>query len=460
MQKEADKLEGPRYYLPRPWLHLKQRIPVASRVAFVSLRYSAQTKRYELSVPLEAESWVKQLLPNDVAISAAVAKKLVTGSQQAGTAGGTEQNPKPPAGGGPQSGVIPPTTVVGKVGFINDEDPVTELSSLLDVVYLPDFDEQFVIQRSWGLGRGSLEVELRNGWAAEVFGEEVDRSNLVPYVIDQVESAADAALDIAKKVAQVSTGLPVGEFPLVSDIGSQQSGATGVTEQAAFDLLGNLVLLKVVEIRIAQPGLYPILKPREIVDWFGMNVGQPVVVPGADVKKRFEQFLSPRGLPWIRPDQVFVPAPPLTMIAFNTTTDAYVGAVTKGELGFGAYVMEGAGESGSDGSDAKRREKIIEKLVSAVEYLTGDAAAAAAKLNFNAPKVEEDKDPSKTKITLTKKSAAPDLTTSELDDAVRTRWMVGAFGLSEEESGALRVTAEPGKVVVSGLPAMSRLAGI
>jgi hypothetical protein len=146
------------------------------------------------------------------------------------------------------------------------------------------------------------------------------------------------------------------------------------------------------------------------------------------------------------------------MIAFNTTTDAYVGAVTKGELGFGAYVNEGAGESDSDGSDAERREKIITKLVSFVNDLTGDADSAAAKLDVEAAKVEEYGDPSKTKITLMQKLAAADLTNSEREPAVFTRWMIGAFRLYEAESGALRVTAQPRKVVISGLPAMSRLA--
>ncbi|MEQ1735632.1 MAG: hypothetical protein ABL886_04420, partial [Rhodoglobus sp.] len=145
---------------------------------------------------------------------------------------------------------------------------------------------------------------------------------------------------------------------------------------------------------------------------------------------------------------------------FNTTTDAYIGAVTKGALGLGAYVVESASASGSDGKEEERRAKIIEKLGAAVSGLTGTAASAAAKLGVDAPKVEADEDPSQTKITLRKKLAAADLTTAERDATVHTRWMAQAFGLSEAESSALRVATEPGMVVVSGLPAMSKLAGI
>jgi hypothetical protein len=45
-QRKADGLKGVRYYLPRPFLHLKQSIPVAQRVAFISFRYNPKAKEY------------------------------------------------------------------------------------------------------------------------------------------------------------------------------------------------------------------------------------------------------------------------------------------------------------------------------------------------------------------------------------------------------------------------------
>ena len=37
-QQKADSMKGVRYYLPRPFLHLKKSIPVAQRVAFITRR--------------------------------------------------------------------------------------------------------------------------------------------------------------------------------------------------------------------------------------------------------------------------------------------------------------------------------------------------------------------------------------------------------------------------------------
>lgn len=190
----------------------------------------------------------------------------------------------------------------------------------MDVVYLPDFEEQFVIKPTVGLGKADIETRLRNGWAAEVFSMKVDNSNVVPYVINQIEKASEAAGDIFTTWAPLAAGVPPGAVPMVKKVlkaGALQAGQEDT--KRAVTALGNLLLFKVVEVRIAQPGLYPILKPREIQQWFKTSV----VYKGTDPEQTFELFLQEKNLPWIRPDMAFVPAPPFTMIGFNITTDLF-----------------------------------------------------------------------------------------------------------------------------------------
>ena len=246
-QIEADKMEGPRFYLPRPFLVVKTPVPIAARVAFISLEYEQNQKNYKVSLPSEAETWVKRLLPSTLTISQALKLKLATevsGKQEAAAAGkaveepGKKEEAPPKEGATKKEEPVPPTTVIGRVTSLYKEDPVTKLGELFDVVYLPDFDEQFVIGRSFGLGKGDVQISLRNGWAAEVFGEQIDRSNLIPYVINQVENASKAALNVAKDWGLMSAGIPVGALPLPSLVAKQEALGTGEDTTRALDILG------------------------------------------------------------------------------------------------------------------------------------------------------------------------------------------------------------------------------
>jgi hypothetical protein len=359
MQARADAMEGPRYYLPRPHLVLKAPVPVAARSAFVSFTFDADRRLFVLSVPPEAE-WVRAIVPETLTISQALAVRIEL--DQAGRQQSTSPTTSPSDGGTEQDGAqgaarTPPSTVESRVGFINGEDPVTRLNDLFDVVYLPDFDEQYVVRRRAVLGTSDFQMRLRNGWAAETFGEQFDNSNLIPYVIEQVESASAAALNVATQWGLRSVGVPATSVPVAppaTPAGQQQGATPEQEERAALDLLGNLVLLKVVEIRTAQPGLYPILKPREVYDWFGGPADR--IASGTAGDAGLRSLLAAKGLAWIRPDQVFVPAPPVTMVGFNTTSNVFLAPANKEDLGIAAvrasadrHIGGGSGPAGVQG---------------------------------------------------------------------------------------------------------------
>ena len=437
-QIEADKMEGPRFYLPRPFLVVKTPVPIAARVAFISLEYDQSQKNYKLSLPREADTWVKRLLPETVTISQALKVKLATevsGKQEAGAAGkaadepGKKEEAPPKEGAAKKEEPTPPTTVIGRVTSLYKEDPVTKLGELFDVVYLPDFDEQFVIGRSFGLGKGDVQISLRNGWAAEVFGEQIDRSNLIPYVINQVENASKAALNVARDWGLMSAGIPVGALPFPSVGAKQEALGTGEDTTRALDILGQTVLLKVVEIRVAQPGIYPILKPREIIDWFGV-AGQGVIISAATPDAALAELLKQKRLSWIRPDLAFIPAPPFTMVGFNIVNDAYIGAVTKDQLGLGLYTVEPRRSGDGPAPDAK-------KLAAEEDIRRALDAKKAALGTTTGPRVGEIKvegAASTTRVTVSPKTLSDlDPLMAELNDQRARDWAKATFTLKNEQ---------------------------
>lgn len=325
-QRNADKMEGVRYYLPRPFVHLKQSVPVAQRTAFVSFVYDSRTKRYRATLPTAAPTWLVRAVPQSLSPAQALrllsvasgAPKDSLANEQDGTP--REKPPSEPAQPmddqpDPKADDKPPTTLKATTGFINDTDPVTELSDLMDVVYLPDFEEQYVIHARTSLGQASIETKLRNGWAAEVFSNTVDNSNLIPYVFNQVEKASELAAKIVTTWASQGAS-DLGAVALESLAHQQSAGG----DEGSLQLLGDVLLFKVAEVKLAQPGLYPILKPREIEHWLG-KAAAPLT--NGDPEANFETFLSSQRLPWIRPDMAFIPCPPFTVIGFNVTTDIY-----------------------------------------------------------------------------------------------------------------------------------------
>jgi hypothetical protein len=342
-QKTADAMKGVRYYLPRPFLHLKQSTPVAQRTALVSFRYDNAQKAYVLEVPQDNPTWVRKIAPTKISITQALAATMA-GKPLATSKNGGEQVQSTKAGAGEDGksdesakgdsaqktgpdtsppASPPPSDLHARTGFINDTDPITRLGDRMDVVYLPDFEEQFVIKQKFGLGKADIETRLRNGWAAEVFAQKVDNSNLIPYVVDQLTKTSDAAAGIFTTWLPVASGLPPGAKP--PSLPQLQSSKAGEPDQqAAKNFLGDILIFKLAEVKIAQPGLYPILKPREIRQWLKFSG----VVSGSDPEASFDAFLRQSQVPWIRPDMAFIPCPPFTMIGFNTTTDVFLAPAT------------------------------------------------------------------------------------------------------------------------------------
>lgn len=418
-QREADAMEGVRYYLPRPFLHLKQSTPVAQRTALVS--FKLQDDGYHLSLPTDAPAWLQRVAPKQISITQALALSLAFHEKGEGveTQSGVPDAVEEDSESRDPAPTRPPSELRSRTGFINDTDPVTRLSDRMDVVYLPDFEEQYVIRARAGFGTADIETRLRNGWAAEVFSQQVDNSNLIPYVIEQVETTSNAAAGIVRTWAPMAAGLPPGTSveALVEAVEAQR-GRPGA---ATSEFLADVLIFKIAEIKIAQPGLYPILKPREITHWL-----KPTgIISAGSSEKTLELALRNAQLPWIRPDMAFIPCPPFTMIGFNVTTDVFIAPATAQILGW-ADSQTNRGKNGADEDDAAVREQLKEKLRNA----RGDLdEAVRSKINWD--KIGVASTPEATTITLPLNETIPDAERADFETNLKS-WAEDALGKKPE----------------------------
>jgi hypothetical protein len=388
-QQAADKIKGVRFYLPRPFMHLKRSIPVAQRIAFISFVYDPNTKNYLLDLPPNAPEWVKRVAPKKMSVTQAFAATVLSapdstktskpaGGLQAGTAGESNKEGQgetnAPVAPMPET---PAQTLSATVGYINETDPVTKLSELMDIVYLPDFEEQFVIRPHVGFaGQADIEAKLRNGWAVETFKQKVDNSQLIPYVIRQFQSASDTAAKIATTWLPTATlGLPPNtsfadmmKF-MSKGAGGFQSGSA--TEENAAQFLGRALVFKIAEVRTAQPGVYPILKPREM-----RQLAQSAPVIGGEMEPdlNLEAFLKAANVPWIRPDMAFIPCPPITVVGFNATIDIFIAAATD-RINLGPN-QSPPNTASATNSDAELKTKVIDAFVKIMKESAPDELKA------------------------------------------------------------------------------------
>jgi hypothetical protein len=157
-------------------------------------------------------------------------------------------------------------------------NPLISVSSSFDVLMLPDFDEQYAIDHESGIGIASLELGMENGWMVEKASVEIDNSRLGQFIVATSEKLVDFGLEVAR--AATSLKLP---SLFAKDDAEQQSG----------DLVeGSAVLLKIRYAVEAQRGLYPVLKRSE-----------------TSTKAPVSSFKN---------GTVYVPYPPLTVVAYDT----------------------------------------------------------------------------------------------------------------------------------------------
>jgi len=164
---------------------------------------------------------------------------------------------------------------------------VNNISEHFDLMYLPDFDEQYAVQLDPGLGEATLNLGLENGWLVESSTVTLDNKELGKFIFQQIDRFTSLAADFAK----VYQGL----IPVPASLEDVAKSASMVAPGEKW------VLLKITYSIEALPGVYPLLKPAE------------AKTPASGDTTYLQ-----------------LPAPPFTAIAFNVRREAMIELVRPG----------------------------------------------------------------------------------------------------------------------------------
>ena len=302
----ATQPEGIPFYLPRPYVQVFEPFVIGSKSYLVSGTLSSDGK-YLLIDNVSDQGALDGLFRSDLrrdqqpALSTALIQPAgsapLAGALKGGAQGGDPAAPDPaasaasaPAAAAPASAPAssptaskPSSQTSGNFNLsVTNTDalfPPTLGRRFFDVVWMPDFDEKYVVQGRPGLGNANIGVTMTQGWGLFGLDARVDNSAIVKPLLDFYSTGFDALGKLAS-----SKIFPAGQLT---------GGAQGSMETASLPP-GARVTVKVTRVQVVAPGLYPILKPSEAA-----RVQDPAPA-ASDLGKRH------------------LPLRPYTNIAFNT----------------------------------------------------------------------------------------------------------------------------------------------
>lgn len=258
----SESVEGYRYYLPRPFLAVKREFPWTSDDAYVQGTITKVGEQLFLVIdPADIERL--KLDPGRIpAGSVLYSPSAIRSNQQRSIQGATEtkDDGDKPKDDGEKKDEEKDKEKDKDKGDKKDEKsgeakaeetPKAPASGLVvineapfDVIYLPDFDEQYAIDARSGSTVTELKLHLDNGWMLSDVNQKVDNSAILTAVTTQV----DKTLDLLRQIASLKAGLPTGESTDDKAIQAQS---------------GSKITVRVRTITYVTSGLFPLLKKAE-----------------------------------------------------------------------------------------------------------------------------------------------------------------------------------------------------
>lgn len=200
-------------------------------------------------------------------------------------------------------------------------DPLSKVNDYFDVLLLPDFDEQYAIRVTAGLGLAKANIGLENGWMVEQASMEIDNRELGKFVYNNISKVIDMGLKLGEAYLSPATAAA-----------DALSGTNKLTQQSLQK--NDRVLLRIRYAIEAQPGIYPILKPRE---------PRPTQ-PGPEA-------------------YVFAPYPPYTVVAYNVRRYVVIEAVSTVRADGGSVGTGGGARSGEAVMSSEDVDQFIARIV-------------------------------------------------------------------------------------------------
>jgi hypothetical protein len=356
-QRQADSMEGLRFYMPRPFINVFESFPVRTDIYTAQGELSPDGKYVLIRQisDLQGNSTLKfddrpftAVAAKDVQLDAAAAAKIAAAlssgiiphgaeekindlqskvDEQATTIKKAQDEKATTAAPPPTPGAEAPKTGQGRATMKNDNSALAyqPLRGNFDLLYLPDFEEQYAVKGVSGLGNFKLAMNMGQGWSLQGLDAVTDNSELNKRIFALI----DTSMELGKAAASAAMGLPPGATAILPH-GAQESIAGKVPA-------GTPVTLRIVLVHYAAKGMYPVLKPREM---------QPRVTDGDSSYRYAVDLFDPKGYPkhsgLYSPDVIAkaqsalesprgsltVPKYPYQYISFNTFQYVNIEAVT------------------------------------------------------------------------------------------------------------------------------------
>lgn len=294
---QAGQVSGPdgiRFYRPRAYVSVHEPFVISSKAYVAAGRLTPDGRFIVLTnVPAELRSRIttydatavveatKVLVDPSRAVGGSVQSGDLPGKAKIETLIADGEKSKPGSGAGP-----PAKTGQLNLRVSNDNKAYAfqPTRRYFDILFLPDFEEEYIVSAESRLGNASAEVALGQGWSLQGMAMLADN--------DALNQRIFALMDDAQKILTAAARTAAGIPPLP---GGPQAGKLKPADEAFKG--GTAVSVKVSVVRVVAPGLYKVLKPKELAAFNSMTAA----ATDPDFK-----------------DRVLVPIAPLSDISFNT----------------------------------------------------------------------------------------------------------------------------------------------
>jgi hypothetical protein len=250
--------KGLHYYMTRPFVVVHKPFPVQSEVFLASAIVSADGRYVRVvSGPPELVELLGPIPARVDSGKVLIVQQLAQDNGGGFSAQGSEgtkpdegttpPEPAKPDDGKPESDRIAMSNVTATTDITSM--PRFDLDDTLSLVFLPDYDREFVVETKQKLGFTKLTLNMGPGNTLLGFNADVDNSALGKVIFGSI-----------KDLMTSGTGRLV---KLIS--GPTAQGSVGIVGKRS-DLAGQAITLRVHRIKMAAQGLYPLVKPKEVLD--------------------------------------------------------------------------------------------------------------------------------------------------------------------------------------------------
>lgn len=252
-KRDQEAAEGIPYYQPRPYVAVKAPFPVNGYDLLVTGRTNDKGDILisKKALPAAVHKWMHTaddknsfVLSADTPVQIRKHAKNGQNSQGGNSEGDGKPNGDTSADKAPDTGKASIQVSGGAAS------PVVPIGELFDIVYLPDFNERYVLSLNPGLGNLTATVTLQGGMLNSL-NTNIDNTEIAKMVSQTIASVIDI-----KKQLLLADAAPAADTDPLGDAVAKQAKKTGT----------RTVTLRIRLIEEALPGIYPVLKPMEQID--------------------------------------------------------------------------------------------------------------------------------------------------------------------------------------------------